>query len=452
MHETYKPAERAVLVGVDVGKKLWNLNDSLDELEQLAATAGVEVVARVTQKTSDPNPSTLVGKGKLEELKHTREEQNADMVLFDEELTPSQQRNLEDALNTKVLDRTGIILDIFARHAQTREGRLQVELAQLEYRLPRLTRLWTHLSRQTAGGVGLRGPGETQLEVDRRRSQERISRLKGELKEVHEHRERYRQKRRREGLPVVALVGYTNAGKSTLINALSESEVYVANVLFATLDPTTRLVTMPEGQQALLTDTVGFIQRLPTQLVAAFRATLEEIQDADVLVHVLDLTHPNAEEQSATVDKVLKELGVGDKPRLVALNKIDRLFPQLVGDGSTNGPSSNGASRPGTAAPALDTTTISDQIRKDLELGPDYVPVSARYHWGLDNLLKTVQETLSENLVAVSVHIPYAQSELVSLFHEKGVIDNEDHDEQGTRITGRVPRRFAHVFNGYAVS
>ncbi len=446
LHETYKPAEQALLIGVETGKQLWKLDDSLDELEQLAATAGVEVVGRISQKLSSPNPATLVGKGKLQEIKAAQEETGADLLLFDEELSPSQQRNLEDALDTKILDRTGLILDIFARHAQTREGRLQVELAQLEYRLPRLTRMWTHLSRQAVGGVGLRGPGETQLEVDRRRSQERITKLKSELVEVHGHRELYRQKRRREGLPVVALVGYTNAGKSTLLNALSDSEVYAENVLFATLDPTTRLITLPEGQRALLTDTVGFIQRLPTQLVAAFRATLEEIQDADILVHALDLTHPNAEEQSKTVDSVLRELGVADKPKVVALNKIDRLFTNLVRPDSGR----DGATEADGAV--LDTESISATIRQDLGLGPGYVPVSARLRWGLDDLLKAIQETLSATLSPFRALIPYSESELVALVHEKGIVESEDHTANGTLIEGRVPARYVGTLTRYAVS
>lgn len=420
-----------------------SMEDSLAELEQLAATAGVQVVGKITQKLSDPNPATLVGKGKLEEVKRLRDETEADLLLFDEELTPTQQRNLEDSMGGKILDRTGLILDIFARHAQTREGRLQVELAQLEYRLPRLTRMWTHLSRQGVGGVGLRGPGETQLEVDRRRSSERIAKLKDDLRDVHAHRELYRQKRRREGLPIVALVGYTNAGKSTLLNALSDSSVYAENVLFATLDPTTRLVHLPEGQEVLLTDTVGFIQRLPTQLVAAFRATLEEIGDADVLVHVVDLTHPNAEEQSQTVDKVLADLGVQDKPCIVALNKIDRLFPELA--------SPNGSALNGSEEPKLDITTISATLAKDLELGPTYVPVSAHKGWGLDALLRRIQETLRDTLIPVRVLIPYKSSELVSLFHEKGTIDREEHTDVGTLIEGRVPKRFARLYGGYKV-
>jgi GTP-binding protein HflX len=399
-------------------------------------------VGKVSQKLDEPNPSTLIGKGKVAEVREKRAEFGAGIILFDEELTPTQQRNLEDAMGTdvKVLDRTGLILDIFARHAQTREGRLQVELAQLEYRLPRLTRMWTHLSRQGVGGVGLRGPGETQLEVDRRRSQERIARLREQIKDVHEHRELYRRKRRTEGIPVVALVGYTNAGKSTLLNALAGSQVKAANVLFATLDPTTRVVRLPEGQEALLTDTVGFIQRLPTQLVAAFRATLEEIEDADVLVHVVDLTHPNAEEQSQTVDQVLADLGVADRPRVVALNKIDRLF-----SGGPTQAEGNGSGEP------VDMDKVSAQIARDMELGPNFVPVSAKRKWGLDALLARIQAVLAESQEPVRVLIPYAASELVSLFHEKGIIDSEEHNEQGTLIAGKLPKKVAWRFGEYRV-
>jgi GTP-binding protein HflX len=426
-------------VGIDTGQQLWSADDSLAELEQLAATAGVEVLGQVYQKISEPNPATFIGKGKVQEIKRLSEQLAVDVVLFDDELTPGQQRNLEEQLNRKILDRTGLILDIFARHAQTREGRLQVELAQLEYRLPRLTRMWTHLSRQAVGGVGLRGPGETQLEVDRRRSRERISKLRDELKDVHAHRELYRQKRRREGLPVVALVGYTNAGKSTLMNALANSDVVAANVLFATLDPTTRQLQLPDGQEVLLTDTVGFIQRLPTQLVAAFRATLEEIGEADVLVHVVDITHPNAEEQSQTVDKVLGDLGLAGCPRVIALNKMDRLFPDAAGNGTQ-------------AAVAGDATgDWPARVRADLDLGPEYVPVSALKGWGLDELVKRIQETLKESLRAVEVLVPYEKSDLVSLFHEKGIIEREEHTGNGTRIIGRLPERYAGVFDSMKV-
>lgn len=446
LFSTDKEVEKAILVGVETGRQAMSISDSLDELEQLASTAGVDVLARISQKLGERNPATLVGKGKVDEIRDLKDKMGADLVLFDEELTPTQQRNLEEALGTKLIDRTGLILDIFARHAQTREGRLQVELAQLEYRLPRLTRMWTHLSRQAAGGVGLRGPGETQLEVDRRRSSERIARLKGELREVHAHRELYRQKRRREGLPIVALVGYTNAGKSTLLNALASAEVYAANVLFATLDPTTRRVKLGEGQEILLTDTVGFIQRLPTQLVAAFRATLEEIQDADLLLHIVDLTHPNAEEQAATVDRVLEELGVGDKPKVVALNKIDALFPALARNGKSNG-SDDAASDEATN---LDVTNVSARISEEMGLGTNYVPVSARQRWGLTELLERIQQTLSESLVPLKVHIPYTESELVSRFHEKGIILCEEHTESGTRIEGRLHKRFVSAFASFA--
>lgn len=447
MTDTGKPVERAVIVGVEAGKQAMSVADSLDELEQLAATAGVEVIGRATQSLNRRNSATLVGKGKVQEIRELSEQLGADLILFDEELTPTQQRNLEDALDTKLLDRTGLILDIFARHAQTREGRLQVELAQLEYRLPRLTRMWTHLSRQAAGGVGLRGPGETQLEVDRRRSSERIARLRDELKDVHAHRELYRRRRRHEGLPVVALVGYTNAGKSTLLNALAQSEVYVANVLFATLDPTTRRIELPEGQAVLLTDTVGFIQRLPTQLVAAFRATLEEIEDADILLHVVDLTHPNAEEQADTVDRVLKELGVADKPRVIALNKIDRLFPDLARGDHANG-RKDGATE---SATTLDVANVSARITEELGLGPNYVPVSSRLHWGFTELLERIQSTLSETLAPVAVLIPYPQSEMVARFHERGIITNEEHTEAGTRIEGRLPSRLVPAYDRFKI-
>jgi GTPase len=261
---------------------------------------------------------------------------------------------------------------------------------------------------------------------------------------VHAHRELYRQKRKREGLPVVALVGYTNAGKSTLLNALADSEVYAANVLFATLDPTTRTINLPEGQHALLTDTVGFIQRLPTQLVAAFRATLEEIQEADVLVHVLDLTHPNAEEQAATVDKVLDELGVGARPKIVALNKIDRLFPDLIRERkSPNGKES--------ATEPLESATISARLAADLELGPGYVPVSAQLSWGLDNLLAAIQSALSATLSPFKALIPYSDSELVSRIHQVAVIQQEEHTENGTLIEGRIPKQFLQRLETYAV-
>ncbi len=429
--------ERALLVGVEMGRDEWHVQDSLDELAQLAKTAGVKVVGQVTQKLSQPNTATFVGSGKVEEIKEAQEKAGYNLILFDDELSPRQLRNLEEALNVKIVDRTALILDIFARHARTHEGRLQVELAQLEYRLPRLTRLWTHLSRQTGGGggasVGLRGPGETQLEVDRRRARERIARLKEDLKQVHAHRELYRQKRRREGLPVVALVGYTNAGKSTLLNALSGAGVLAADVLFATLDPTTRQVDLPEGRHILLTDTVGFIQRLPTQLVAAFRATLEEIADADLLVHVLDITHPNAAEQANTVEKLLEELGLKDKPRIVALNKIDKLI---------------GKEREKADA-AMSDEDISRRLIAEMEIPPDYVPVSAQRNIGLDALKARIEQELSEKLLPVLVEIPYSSGDMVALFHERGTIEREEFSAAGTVIEGRIPARLRPQFSRY---
>ncbi|HMA38208.1 MAG TPA: GTPase HflX [Chloroflexia bacterium] len=450
LHEVRQAAERALVVGVEMGQPIWSLDDSLAELEQLATTAGVTVVGAVTQKLDAPNPATLIGKGKLEEIRKLRETVDYDLLLFDEELSPRQQRNIEEALNIKTLDRTALILDIFAKHARTREGRLQVELAQLEYRLPRLTRLWTHLSRQTGGtggaGVGLRGPGETQLEVDRRRARERITRIKDELKQVHGQRELYRQKRRKAGTSIVALVGYTNAGKSTLLNALSDAGVLAADVLFATLDPTTRQIALPDGREILLTDTVGFIQRLPTLLVAAFRATLEEIGEADLLVHVLDITHPNAAEQAHTVEEVLKELGLAEKPRIVALNKIDKLIGQERVPAA--GAPANGAG-PGSAPSPGAEGDLAARLVAEMGIPADYVPVSAQRRIGLDRLLARIEADLNQSLLAVTVHIPYSQGDLVAEFHRKGTVLAESYDETGTVIAGRLPVRLRPQFAEY---
>ncbi|MEN4100892.1 MAG: GTPase HflX [Anaerolineaceae bacterium] len=316
------PRPRAFLVGVDLRSEpsLLSVNDSLAELTLLSDTAGLEVVGETSQKLDHPNPETFIGTGKVDEVKALVEETQAEIVIFDNELSPRHLRELELRFgdHVQVVDRTALILDIFAQHANTREGILQVELAQYEYRLPRLTRAWTHLARQagggagrtgSSGGVGLRGPGETQLEVDRREIRRRISNLKADLEKVRAHRQRYRSQRKRSQIPVIALVGYTNAGKSTLLNALSDADVYVADQLFATLDPTTRRVELPGGHIALFSDTVGFIQKLPTHLVAAFRATLEEIIEADLLVHVVDITHANAMAQWRAVQATLQEIG-----------------------------------------------------------------------------------------------------------------------------------------------
>jgi len=411
-HLTAPPTERAMLAAVRWNENGWSTEDSLEELARLSETANLEVVGAVSQAMSHPHPQHYLGKGKVAEVKAAREELDYDVLVVDEELTPSQLRNLEEALGVRVIDRTALILDIFAHRAQTHEGRLQVELAQLEYRMNRFTRMWTHLSRQAVGGVGLRGPGETQLEVDRRRAQERVTLLKDEIAEVHRHREQYRQKRRKSGVPVIALVGYTNAGKSTLLNRLTDSSVLVEDKLFATLDPTTRRIALPNNREALLTDTVGFIHQLPTQLVAAFRATLEEISEADVLIHVVDLTHPNAEEQAATVRKVLADLGVAEKPTIVALNKIDALGGE-----------------------------IPDDLREVLEIPKEYIPVSAETGQGLEELLARVDALLTRQMADVTVCIPYAQSALVDHFHRHGRIATTEYGADGVTLHGLIPRR-----------
>lgn len=340
-------------------------------------------------------------------------------------MSPAQQRNLEKALEVKILDRTALILDVFARRARTHEGRLQVELAQLEYRLPRLTGMWTHLSRQAVGGVGLRGPGETQLEVDRREASKRIAFIKRELGEVHRHRELYREHRRERNAPVIALVGYTNAGKSTLLNALTGAGVLAEDKLFATLDPTTRRVTLPGGRGVLFTDTVGFINNLPTMVIAAFRATLEEINEAALLVHVLDVTHPNAGEQMQTVHEVLEEIGADDRPAIMALNKTDLL-------------TANGG---GALAQARDALGLND----------DAVPISAVNGIGLDGLLARVESEMErlERYVTVRVTIPFDRAELVDLFHRRGTVEGTTYDESGATVSGRLPERALSHFTPF---
>ncbi len=305
----------------------WPLDDSLRELAQLAATAGADVIGTVPQNLESPSV-TYLGKGKVEELKLLQEAVSFDTIICDDELTPTQQRNLERAFGeqVKVIDRTALILDVFARHARSREGRTQVELAQAEYLLPRLAGQWSHLER-LGGGIGTRGPGESQIETDRRLIGRRIQRLKADMEQVRRHRAQYRLRRIRSGVPVVSLVGYTNAGKSSMLNALSRSGVVARDQLFSTLDPVTRRVRLEGGTTVLMTDTVGFIQKLPTSLVAAFRATLEELQEATVLLHVVDISHPNAPEHVDVVEGIIDELGLTSKPRVLALNKADLLDP-----------------------------------------------------------------------------------------------------------------------------
>ncbi|MBN2258424.1 MAG: GTPase HflX [Anaerolineaceae bacterium] len=428
---TSRPRERAFLVGVDLygDNHLLSLENSLAELALLADTAGLDVIGDTSQHLSQPNPNTFIGTGKVEEIRLLLEETLADVVLFDVELSPRHLRELEEKFgpNIQVVDRTALILDIFAQHARTAEGILQVQLAQYEYRLPRLTRAWTHLARQaggaagrsgSAGGVGLRGPGETQLEVDKRDIRRGISHMKEELEKVRAHRSRYRAQRKRSHIPVVALVGYTNAGKSTLLNRLAKAAVYVADQLFATLDPTTRRVQLPGGHLALFTDTVGFIQKLPTQLVAAFRATLEEISDADLLVHVIDISHPNALSQAEAVHQTLKEIGAAEIPTISVLNKIDRLpDPQLAVEKMKNYPNS--------------------------------VAVSALKKVGVDVLMRQIETQLFEQMVPIKVRLPYKEGQLISLFHDQGQVEKVEHGRGGVTMQGLLPGRLLVRFQPF---
>ncbi len=432
---TIAPRERAFLVGVDLfqQKSFLPLEDSLTELALLSDTSGLDVVGELTQKLDRPHVKTYIGPGKVDELKLLVEETVSQAVIFDDELSPRHQRELQEALgkNVKVLDRTALILDIFAQHAHTSEGMLQVELAQYEYYLPRLTGQWTHLERQagggggragSTGGVGLRGPGETQLEVDKRAIRKRIAHLKRELEKVEAHRQRYRAQRKRSRVPTVALVGYTNAGKSTLLNRLAKSEVYVANQLFATLDPTTRRVELPGGYQALCTDTVGFIQKLPTTLVEAFHATLEEIAEADLLLHVVDISHSNALNQYQSVQDTLDQLGAHHIPVVTALNKVDQLRD------------------PEAAKQAV--SYFSSKA----------VTISALKGMGIPDLLRVIQQELYETYAPILVRLPYQQGALISLFHEAGQVERIEHGRGGVLMQGRIPGRLVAQFNEWQVS
>ena len=431
-----QPVERALLVGVELKgqRNGWPVEDSLAELAQLARTAGVEVAGQTYQKLEHINPATYIGSGKVEEVKVLKDHLGCNVIIFDDELSPRQQRELEKALKVKIIDRTALILDIFARHARTHEGRIQVELAQYQYRLPRLTRYWTHLSRQVGSpaggrstmrgpgggstGVGLRGPGETQLEVDRRRIKERIAQLQRELEHIRTHRQLYRQKRKRAAIPVVAIVGYTNAGKSTLLNALANADVLVEDKLFATLDPTTRKVKLPGGKEILVTDTVGFIQKLPPQLLAAFRATLEEVLDATILLHIVDITNPHALTQSRTVWEVLEDLGAMGKPIITALNKIDKLEDKSI-------------------------------LERVANLYPNVVAISALRKIGLDKLLERIEETLKRQYKLIEVFIPYSQGHLIDLCHRQGIIEGERHENKGVFIKGYMPAELAEKLSNH---
>ena len=431
---TISPREKAFLVGVELyqQKTFLALADSLSELALLADTSGLEVVGEMTQKLDRPHVKTYIGPGKVDELKLLVEETFTQVVIFDDELSPRHQRELQEALgkNVRVLDRTALILDIFAQHAHTREGMLQVKLAQYEYYLPRLTGQWTHLERQagggggragSTGGVGLRGPGETQLEVDKRAIRREIAHLKKELEKVSAHRERYRAQRKRSRIPTVALVGYTNAGKSTLLNRIAKSEVYVADQLFATLDPTTRRVELPGGYQALITDTVGFIQKLPTTLIEAFHSTLEEILEADLLLHVVDVSHPNALNQFNAVQETLDELGARNIPVVTALNKMDQLRdPEAARD-------------------------VAKRYSKA-------VTISSLRGTGILDLLQVMREELYETYTPIKVRLPYQQGALISLFHESGQVELVEHSRGGVFMQGRLPGRLLAQFSEWQVA
>jgi len=424
--------DRAFLVGVALRQEraLLSLEDSLNELGLLAETAGIAVVGRSSQLLRQINPKTMIGSGKLAEIFEQATMLDANVLIFDDELSPRHQREIEKRLDEdlRLLDRSALILDIFAQHARTSEGALQVELAQYEYRLPRLTRQWTHLARQAggggarggSGGVGLRGPGETQLEVDRREIARKITKLEGDLEQVRAHRSLHRARRRRSGLPLVALVGYTNAGKSTLINALAGADVYAADKLFATLDPTTRRVDLPDGREILLSDTVGFIQKLPTTLIAAFRATLEEVVKADLILHVADISHKNAAQQIEAVEDTLAEIDAAHIPRLLVLNKIDNLHGALP-----------------------DVGPIDNYV--------ETMAISARYGQGLEDLLRAIRDAIERQLTRLDVVIPYQDGSVYSLLNEKQFIEAERASEAGWELSLRLPQAEADRYQPFAV-
>jgi len=400
--------ERAFLIGLDDPRDgRWPVQRSLAELAALAETAGATVVGSAFQRRPEPDPVWYLGKGRAEELVDEKAASDFNVLIVDDELAPNQQRSLEALLDCKVLDRSALIIDIFARHARTKEGRLQVELAALEYHLPRLTRMWTHLSR-TGGGIGTRGPGESQLETDRRLVREKIKRVKADLDDVKRHRATAARRRDRNNVISVALVGYTNAGKSTLLNALADSDVYVADMLFATLDPTSRQVSLPNGHQVVVTDTVGFINKLPHDLVDAFRATLEEVMRADLLLEVVDASDPDFVGQQAAVQGVLDELGAGSTPRITVFNKIDL----LPADGAD--------------APASGRAVFVSAVTGD----------------GMDTLTERMADALRGQMVAVDSVVPYERGELVARARSSGDIE-ERYEETGVRVSGRLPESIA---------
>jgi GTP-binding protein HflX len=412
--------ERALLIGLEKeGVSKWDLRDSMDELRELANSAGAEVVNTVTQKLPKPTAPYYIGRGKAELIRESFKDQQVTSVIFDDELSPAQGRNLENLLSRKVLDRTQLILDIFAQRARSREGRLQIELAQLQYLLPRLTRMWNHLSRQT-GGIGTRGPGETQLEMDRRRVQDRIARLERELEGVRKVRSVQRRGRKRHQWPVAAVVGYTNAGKSTLLNLLTGADVVAEDKLFATLDPTTRSLTLPNKQRLLLTDTVGFLRKLPHTLIESFKATLEEVGEADLLIHVVDLSHPRVDEHIEAVDNVTKELGAFGKQTLIVFNKID----------------------------ALESREIVEVYQRKF---PGSVAISARNGEGVAALVHALQGELGAWRLRSCFHVPLTESGLIAEVHRIGHVLELHYEGDVAVIVAHVPPQLQQKLEPFAV-
>ena len=419
MFDTNGEPERAVLVTRRSPKQTrWEVQESLAELAQLTASAGAVVVGNLSQDGPSRSPRLYLGKGKVEELRAFGRDRRADVVIADDNLSPAQERDLSKALGLKVIDRRALILDIFAQRARTSEGKLQVELAQLTYLLPRLVRRWTHLER-LGGGIGTRGPGETQLESDRRIIRRRILQIQGELKRVQRHRRLLRDRRRASGWPVVALVGYTNAGKTTLLNRLAGSEFRVADQLFVTLDPAARLVALPNRQPFILTDTVGFIRKLPPELIAAFRATLEELYDADVLLHVADASHPGAEEQMRAVERLLSDLDLGERLVVLALNKVDRVEEPR------------------------------DLERLSHESGG--IPVSALTEAGFPELLAALEGALRPQVGHVTLRIPYADGPALALCYRRGRVLRREDGEGGVLLDVALPRPLLGQVAAYQV-
>lgn len=423
--------ESAFLVGVEVRGEhpLLDLNSSMQELTMLAETAGMRIVGSATQTLNDIDPSTYIRSGKVLEVMEGVQETKAQAVIFDEELSPRHQRELSKAFGEeiKLLDRSALILDIFAQHAQTREGALQVELAQYEYRLPRLTRQWTHLARQAGGtmggngGVGLRGPGETQLEVDKREIGRKISHLKEEIERVRQHRRQHRLQRRKAGIPTIALVGYTNAGKSTLLNALSNSKVYVADQLFATLDPTTRRVTLPNNREVLFSDTVGFIQKLPTTLIAAFRATLEEIHEADVVLHVVDVSHPHVLAHIETVEDTLAEIEAAEVPRILVWNKMDRWRDKPM-------------------PVPQETDEYVAEVRLSAMDDDDFTP-----------LLNMISDVLARRLYSTRLFLPFERGDILSQLYQSAHVLRQESNTEGMFVDVELPVAMYERYKDYEV-